>query len=448
MAGKKRMIKPLIALVVATTVGIALACTSSTTTRGIDDGSSAGDGPGGDVVSGVPSTPSPGVTPSLPDSDVGTSPEPQSFPRIEPDPDFKEKLARAGISTRGWETDFSLHIVPFDEILSGGPPRDGIPPLDTPQFVTVEEADRWLRPGEPVIVFGINGDYRAYPLQIMTWHEIANDVVGDVPVTVTFCPLCNSAIVFDRRLDGVVHDFGTSGMLLKSNLVMWDRQTESWWQQFTGEGIVGELAGKKLTFLVSSIISWKDFKNANPEGKVLSQDTGFSRPYGRNPYAGYDRVDNPPFLFDRELNGRLLPKERVVAVEIGDVAAAFPFSILSDERVVNYKVNGQDLVVLFDPDTRSAFLDRSTGDFKAVGSSGVFDPRLDGQKLTFKLDGDRFVDDQTGSVWNILGEAIEGPLAGKKLGTILHGDHFWFAFGAFRPDTLIYQGEGRQSTRG
>lgn len=447
MAGKKRMIKPLIALAVATTVGIVLACSSSTS-PGTDEGSSAGDGPGEDVVSGVPSTPSPGVTPSSPDSDVGTSPEPQPSPRIEPDPDFKEKLARAGISTRGWETDFSLHSVPFDEILSGGPPRDGIPPLDTPQFVTVEEANRWLRPGEPVIIFGINGDYRAYPLQIMTWHEIANDVVGDVPVTVTFCPLCNSAIVFDRRLDGVVHDFGTSGMLLKSNLVMWDRQTETWWQQFTGEGIVGRLAGEKLTFLVSSIISWEDFKIANPEGKVLSRDTGFSRPYGRNPYAGYDRVDNPPFLFDGELNGRLLPKERVVAVEIGDVAAAFPFSILSDERAVNYKVNGQDLVIFFNPDTRSAFLDRSTGDFEAVGSSGVFDPRLDGQKLTFKLDGDRFVDDQTGSVWNILGEAIEGPLAGKKLGTILHGDHFWFVFGAFRPDTLIYQGENQQSTMG
>ena len=225
---------------------------------------------------------------------------------------------------------------------------------------------------------------------------------------------------------------------------MWDRQTETWWQQFTGEGIVGDLAGRKLTFLTPSIVSWEDFKDANPTGKVLSQDTGFSRPYGRNPYAGYDRIDNPPFLFDGTPDGRLLPKERVVAVEIDGVAAAFPFSILGDERVVNYTVSGQDLVIFFDPDTRSSFMDRSSGEFETVGASGVFDPRLDGQMLTFKADGDRFVDDQTGSSWNILGEATSGPLVGQKLTPILHGDHFWFAFGAFKPDVIIYQGVDQQ----
>ncbi len=295
---------------------------------------------------------------------------------------------------------------------------------------------------EPVIAFEVDGDARAYPLQIMTWHEIVNDVVGGVPVAVTFCPLCNAAIVFDSRLDGVVSDFGTSGNLRNSNLIMWDRQTESWWQQFTGEGIVGELAGKTLTILRSQVISWEAFKAANPESKVLSRDTGFSRPYGQNPYAGYDRADNPPFLFDGDLDGRLLPKERVTFVTVGDEAAAFPFTILEQERLVSYQVNGQELVVFFKPGTSSA-LDRSSiKGSRDVGATGVFDTHLDGQRLTFHMNGEDFVDNETGSVWNILGEAVQGPLVGKSLAPIVHANHFWFSWAVFKPDTKIYRGAG------
>ena len=175
---------------------------------------------------------------------------------------------------------------------------------------------------------------------------------------------------------------------------------------------------------------------------VLSRDTGFSRPYGSNPYAGYDRVDRPPFLFDGEDDDRLLPKERVAAFEIGDVSAAFPFPVLEVERVVNYPVNGTDVVVFFKLGTVSA-LDRALIiDSKDVGSTGVFDAVLDGQKLTFQLQDGEFVDDQTGSVWNILGEAVEGEMTGKSLTPIIHGNHFWFAWGAFNPDTLIYKGQG------
>ena len=359
---------------------------------------------------------------------------------VAPDPNFEEALREAGLSTRGWKTDFSRHTVPFTEILSGGPPRDGIPPIDEPKFIDFEEADRYLGRLEPVISFELNGDVRAYPLSILTWHEIVNDVVGGVPVAVTFCPLCNSAIVFDRRLDGVVHRFGTSGNLRLSDLVMWDRETESWWQQLTGEAIVGELAGKKLTFLAAAIISWGDFKDANPGGKALSQDTGFQRNYGQNPYVGYDRADNPPFLFDGDLDGRLLPKERVVTVTVGDVDAAFPFSILSQEKVVNYNVGGRDLVVFFKPGTRSALDELLIGMSEEIGATGLFDADLDGRKLTFRADGDDFIDNETGSSWNILGKAIEGPSAGKKLTPIVHTNTFWFAVAAFKPDTKIYQG--------
>ena len=361
---------------------------------------------------------------------------------IEPDPDFESALRSARISKGVWKTDFSRHTVSYDEILSGGPPRDGIPPIDSPKFVGPEGASPWLDDQEPVLAFQVNGDARAYPLQILTWHEIVNDVVGGVPVAVTFCPLCNAAIVFESTLDGVVHDFGTSGKLRNSDLIMWDRQTETWWQQFTGEGIVGELAGKKLTMLPASIISFSDFRTANPQGKVLSRDTGFSRSYGNNPYAGYDRADETPFLFRGDLDGRLLPKERVATVTIGQVDAAFPFSILENERAVNYAVNGKDVVVFFKSGTVSALDKSSIKKSRNVGATGVFDTRVDGESLTFRADGDGFVDNQTGSVWNILGQAVEGPLEGTDLTPIVHANHFWFSWEAFKPDTLIYEGMG------
>ncbi len=391
-------------------------------------------------------TPRPAAAATLtPPHEATGAPSESPAPRagaITPDPDYRAALRRAGISTAGWETDFSLHSVPYSEIFSGGPPRDGIPPIDRPKFTTFEEADRWLGSQEPVISFELNGDVRAYPLQILIWHEIVNDVVGGEPVAVTFCPLCNSAIVFQSTLDGVVYDFGTSGKLRFSDLVMWDRQTQSWWQQFTGEAVVGELTGKRLAFLPAAIVSWEDFKAANPDGKVLSRDTGFRRSYGENPYGGYDRVDNPPFLFRGDRDGRLPPKERVAAVTIGEADAAFPFSILEKERVVNYKVGDQDVVVFFKAGTTSALDRRSIRDSQDIGATGVFDPRVDDRKLTFRAEGDTIVDNETGSVWNIFGEATEGPLNGESLTRLVHGDHFWFAWGAFKPDTKIYQGIG------
>jgi hypothetical protein len=189
-------------------------------------------------------------------------------------------------------TDFAMHSVPYSEILSGGPPKDGIPAIDDPRFVRVEDADSWLEPKEPIILFQMGDDVRAYPIQIVMWHEIVNDTVGGVPVVVTFCPLCNTAIAFERTVEGRELTFGTTGRLRFSNLIMYDRQTESWWQQATGETIAGEFTGRRLDFRPASIVSWADFKSAHPDGKVLSRETGFSRSYGQNPYAGYDDVDN------------------------------------------------------------------------------------------------------------------------------------------------------------
>ena len=195
-----------------------------------------------------------------------------------------------------FKTDFSQHSVPYSEILSGGPPKDGIPALKDPGFVSVSEANQWLKPLEPVILVQVGEDAKAYPIQILIWHEIANDTVDSEPLVVTFCPLCNTAIAFKRTVNGKVLDFGTTGRLRYSNLIMYDRQTETWWQQATGEAIAGELTGTQLEFYPATIISWEDFKTSYPQGKVLSRETGYLRDYGRNPYLGYDDVNNSPFL--------------------------------------------------------------------------------------------------------------------------------------------------------
>ena len=358
-----------------------------------------------------------------------------------PDPNFQEELDSAGFSTRGWTTDFSRHSVPYDEIRVGIQGRDRIPPVDRPVFTDFLNADSWLNPEEPVIALEIGGAARAYPLQVLIWHEIVNDSLGGTQVSVTFCPLCNSAVAFDRRLDGVVYDFGTSGNLRNSDLIMWDRQTESWWQQFTGEAIVGQLTGRTLPMLPASIISYESFKSAYPDGDVLSRNTGHSREYGSNPYGGYDEIDRPPFLYDGELDGRLQPKERVVAVTQNGVDVAFPFSLLEQESVVNYSQGSSALVVFFQPGTKSAVDSGVIAFSRDVGATGVFDPTVDGEVLTFKAMGDDIVDEQTGSVWNIVGEAIRGPLAGTSLTPIVHANHFWFAWAAFKPETVIYQGQ-------
>ena len=392
------------------------------------------------------STPIPAGTPAPGASEASareqTKSSGASWVAVEPDPNFEQELSRAPFETSKWKTDFSRHTVAFNEIISGGPGRDGIPPLDSPKFTTPDLANAWLDELEPVISLEINGEAKAYPLQILSWHEVVNDVVGGAPLLITFCPLCNTAIAFERTLDGVVHTFGVSGNLRNSDLIMWDRQTETWWQQLTGEGIVGIKAGKRLTFLPASIISWSDFKSAYPEGQVLSRDTGFRRPYGQNPYVGYDRVDNPPFLFNGDLDGRLLPKERIAAVTIGEVAVAFPFSVLEQERVVNYNAGGTDLVVFFKPGTRTALGGLLIGESDEVGATGVFEAVMEGHKLTFRPEGDTFVDNDKGSVWNILGQAVAGPMTGTSLTPIVHGNHFWFSWGAFQPDTKIYRGGG------
>ena len=211
------------------------------------------------------------------------------------------------------QTDFSRIEVDPSEIFSGGPPKDGIPAINGPEMIAAGAEDG-LDPREPVMVLELDGQQaRAYPVRYLMWHEIVNDQVGDVPVAVTFCPLCNSGLIFDRRLDGLVLEFGVSGMLRFSDMVMFDRQTESWWQQFQGRAIVGKLLGKELTALPALLESWQGYLTRNPDGLVMAKPEGYWRDYGSNPYAGYD--SGRPFLYRGEMPPHGIdPVARVVRV--------------------------------------------------------------------------------------------------------------------------------------
>ena len=344
--------------------------------------------------------------------------------------------------TEGWKTDWSQRSVALEEIISGGVPRDGIPPLYDPRFVSIEAARAWLADREPVIALEIDGDARAYPLQIMTWHEIAAGTVGGVPVAVTFCPLCYSAVAFDRRVGAQVLDLGVSGLLRHSDLVMWDHQTESLWQQLNGEAIVGAMTGQRLRALPAQIIGFGQFAEAYPGGQVLSRETGHNRPYGRNPYVGYDDIGERPFLFRGPYDDRLPPMEKVVAVTVGEAAKAYPHRTTRAARVVHDEVGGQPLVVFHADGAATALGAGEIRKARDVGATGVFDPRLDdGRRLTFRYEGGAFVDDATGSRWDVTGRAGDGPLAGTRLRPIRHGDYFAFAWFAFQPETALYRAD-------
>jgi hypothetical protein len=348
-------------------------------------------------------------------------------------------LISASADAETLRTNRSKAMVPFEEIVSGGPPPDGIPAIDRPAFTTADAVAVWLKPREPVLALTIGGDSRAYPLQILMWHEIVNDVVGGVPVAVTFCPLCNSALVFERRVDGTVFDFGTSGMLYKSDLVMYDRQSHSLWSQMEGRAIVGDHAGTKLHMRPANTIAFEAWRTSHPHGKVLSRDTGHRRQYGVNPYGSYDEPTVGPFLYRGALDPRRPPKERVVGVTTGDAPRAYPFPLLEKHRVVHDTVGGVAIVIFYEPGTLSALDDHEIAKSRAVGATSVFRARVD-RALTFEAATQGFRDRQTGSRWNFFGMAVSGPLAGQRLSPVQHVDAFWFAWAAFNPSTTLWTG--------
>jgi hypothetical protein len=396
---------------------LAAACTASTSSDGAED---AGGTPGG----GPDTTP---VASAGPREPIRTTSEGCT------DGEFHWDVAGCD----------PAHSVPLDQIISGGPPPDGIPPIDDPAYESVEDAGAWLDETSPVMVVDVDGDVRAFPLAILTWHEIVNDVIGGVPLVVTYCPLCNSALVFERTIAGPdgdeVLDFGTSGRLFASNLVMYDRQHRNLWTQFEGEGIVGDrFLGTRLTRVPAWLFGYGELAELHPDAQVLSRETGYARDYGRNPYTGYDDPDNDPFLFRGDLDERLPPMTRLVGV--GDeTPVGILLERLEQERTVQVEVDGRDVVVVWAPGQASALDTASIADGRDVGQTAAFVATLDDEPVTLVAgpqDG-RFIDERTGSTFDLRGRALDGPLAGQQLTAIPHDDTFWFVWVAFRPDTEV-----------
>ena len=359
-------------------------------------------------------------------------------------PDPKQGLDPVvAYATESWPTDWANRTVDLSELLLGIgmiDPRDAIPPIDDPIFESLDQAAEWLDSRAPGMLVSIASDSRFYALSILHRHEIVNDRIGGIPVAVTYCPLCNTALVFDSRVGGEELRFGVSGLLRNSDLVMWDDGTVSLWQQVTGEAIVGAAAGTVLTHIPSAIVSFGDFAAAYPDGQSLSRDTGFGIPYGFNPYEGYSSRAAPYPFFTGEVDPRYGALERVVGVTIAGAATAYPFPLIAEVGVVNDSVGGVPVTVFWGGDTADALDSGVVREGRAIGTGIAYLRQVDGRPLTFVKEGEVFRDQETSSTWTLLGEAVSGPLAGTRLEIAVHRNDFWFAWGAFFPEGDVYEG--------
>lgn len=343
----------------------------------------------------------------------------------------------AQFPSRGWRTDVSKRSIHLGELIAGGPPKDGIPAIDSPRFESLSDAARWLERQEPVVIVEHGKSARAYPLQILIWHELVNDQIGGLPVLVSYCPLCNSALVFERRIQGDVYTFGVSGLLRGSDMVMYDRQTESLWQQITGEALVGSMTGVRLTVVPSQTAPFETFAKQFPDGEVLSRTTGYQRPYGRSPYPGYEASQRLMFPGQVPKQARRKPLDRLLVVKCGAKAKAYPLSILARAGVVQGECPEKRFVIFFQQGMRSALDAEWIAQSRQTGAAAVFEPAVNGRLLSFRQDSGKIVDSETGSAWNLMGVSVAGPLAGNRLEPVEHGVYFAFAWLTFYPGTEI-----------
>lgn len=353
-----------------------------------------------------------------------------------------ERVERA---TSPWQTDWTRSTVDLGELVLGviaRDPRDlvGGGPIDEPAFEPVARAGEWLSDASPGAVVALGDDARFYPIAILAVHEVINDRFGDIPVAITYCPLCNTALTFDRRVGGEVLRFGTSGLLRNSDLVMWDDATVSLWQQITGEGIVGSFAGAALTPISTAIVSYSQFVEAHPEGLSLSRAvTGIE--YVANPYVGYTNFTGPDEAYlAGPIDETLPPMSRVVGVTLSDGSAkAYPFGELRSARVVNDVVGDVPIAVFWGGETVDPLQAGTIDGGDLVGTGVAFDRRVAGRALNFEsAENDRFIDRETRSTWSILGEGLSGELAGERLKPVNHSNDFWFAWAAFFPEVPVY----------
>ena len=321
------------------------------------------------------------------------------------------------------ETDGVKHLISLDKIKNGGPPKDGIPSIDNPIFAEISDSN-FMSDSDIVIGLDIDGDVKAYPLFILVWHEIVNDKVGNVPVSVTYCPLCYTSQVFERVIDSQEIEFGTSGKLYNSNLLMYDRFTESYWSQALGMAVTGELSGYQLDLIPFDLITWGDWKTLHPDTLVLTTDTGHIRSYATDPYGNY--YTESQIMFPVEYgDDRISPKEIILGLHQNDVYKAYKQNDVESNVIINDSIDQTPimLVSLFSQNSR------------------VFERIVDGEILDFVYSDNKILDSKTNSEWNYDGLAINGEYAGKQLNRIAIAPGFWFEWVAFHPNTLIF-GDG------
>jgi hypothetical protein len=345
-------------------------------------------------------------------------------------------LSQSMISMEGWETDMSTREVPLSDFKQLGD-REDFPPINEPVFAAPGDVD-WLGKKSPVIALITQDEARAYPLAILLYHQVVNDTFQTLPIAVTYCALCNSTIVFDRRVGEDTLRFAASGSVRNSGTVMWDDRTESWWQQFTGKAIMGAYTGEALTIVPSQVVSFGVFKMHYPDGQVLVGDKHLPRyDYGTSTLANYDSQSQPMF-YNGEVDPRLPAMERVLAAVIAEQPIAYPFSVLAQENVVNDTVNATPVVVFWQPGVVSTVDALSIAESRDVGMAVMFSPVVNGQRLTFYGKKGSFYDKETHTTWNIFGKATQGALEGKQLQALPCYPHFWFAWAVTYPETIMY----------
>ncbi len=338
-------------------------------------------------------------------------------------------------STTGSDGQFDLTCnIPVENLFFGGVARDGIPALTVPEFVNPGAADV-LGAGARVLGVAVDGEARAYPLGILWWHEVVNDVVGSVPVLLTYCPLTGSGIAFDPFIDGVVRNFGVSGLLHENNLIMFDRQTETLWNQMLLGGTCGLDRGKAFELLPIVETTWGHWKAMYPNTTVITTNTGFvDLPYGSYPYGNYDAPNNRSTLFPSSpFSSERPPKELVLGVQSGTNAVAYPFGELAEAG---------DAVALNETFVDTPILVTYT---VAENTALAFDRRVNGQELTFTVADSvamTLVDAETGTTWSAAGEALSGPLADEGARLTQLADAyvvFWFAWSIYHANTEIFR---------
>lgn len=270
---------------------------------------------------------------------------------VTPEPEYEIKVTSEGVK----------YIVDPQKIIGGGPPKDGIPSIDNPKFVSLEEADQWIEDNELVLAIIYKGVTRVYPLQIMVWHEIVNDIIAGDPILITYCPLCGSGIAYERQINGEEVEFGTSGKLYNSNLVMYDRKTDSYWSQIEGLAIVGELTGTKLIPISIDTVVWRDWKKGHPDSEVLSQETGFSRSYGRDLYGNYYEDSFLLFPVENE-DDRIHPKTVIFGIQVNGIYKAYKEDDLRELKVIEDTIEGIRIKVERDDSGIVSFTNSETGE--------------------------------------------------------------------------------------